>query len=349
MVKVYDVKEWQELTWFNSGGTRAKRILQSNDGMEWYFKSSERKPAINGKPEKYYKYEFWSEIIAYQLGCFYDLNILRYDVGFYNDQIGCLSRKMVDSEREQLVEIGRFMTIQNPQFVPDNYALRKEYSYQLLKETLQSFHLNSYTNLFLKTILFDAIIGNTDRHQENWAFICNSSLDSEKIRKIVVKEPEYVKLQSISPKEIDANSLEAMYQRVKLKAIDILKMAPIYDSGSSLGRELSHEKVTNLLKNKANLKRYIDKGACEIHWDRKKLTHFDFITRLMESEHRTKILKEGMFLKKAPDDFVKDLLSKVDQGLPDHLKTYCIPTERKELIFKLVTLRAQRLRKLIYG
>lgn len=44
MVKIYDVKEWQELTWLNSGGTRAKRILQSDDESEWYFKCSERKP-----------------------------------------------------------------------------------------------------------------------------------------------------------------------------------------------------------------------------------------------------------------------------------------------------------------
>ena len=67
-VTFIDASGWSELTWFNSGGTRAKRILQDDTGNIWYFKCSEKKAAKDGKPEKYYKYEFWSEIIAYQLG-----------------------------------------------------------------------------------------------------------------------------------------------------------------------------------------------------------------------------------------------------------------------------------------
>ena len=67
-IKFIDATNWQELFWYNSGGTRAKSVLQDPLGNEHYFKCSEKKAAKDGKPAKHYKYEFWSEIIAYQLG-----------------------------------------------------------------------------------------------------------------------------------------------------------------------------------------------------------------------------------------------------------------------------------------
>jgi hypothetical protein len=355
-VKIYDVTNWQELTWLNSGGTRAKRILQSDDGSEWYFKCSERKPATANNPEKYYKYEFWSEVIAYHLGDFYGLDILRYDVGFYENQIGCLSPKMNISGKEQLVEIGRFMTAQNPEFVPDDYAFRKEYSYQLLKETLESFDLNKYASLFFQTVLFDAVIGNTDRHQENWAFICSSSLIAERVAQILKdevlseKNGDRIETSLLKIKNIkDPDALDRILQRIKLKAIDIIKMAPIYDSGSSLGRELSEDRVKALLNEPDILKKYIDKGSCEIHWKKRKLSHFDFITKLMETGHTEDLRKAGSFLKMDSSSFINNFLDKIDVDLPPHLNLYCIPAPRKQLIFNLLTLRSQKLLELIYG
>ena len=36
--QVIDVSEWEEKPWFNSGGTRNKRILASPEGYNFYFK-----------------------------------------------------------------------------------------------------------------------------------------------------------------------------------------------------------------------------------------------------------------------------------------------------------------------
>jgi hypothetical protein len=356
IVKIYDVTDWQELTWLNSGGTRAKRILQSEDGLEWYFKCSEKKPATADNPEKYYKYEFWSEIIAYQLGNFYGLDILKYDVGFYGDQIGCISPKMNISEKEQLVEIGRFMTAENPLFVPDDHKFRKEYSYQLLKETIESFELSEYVPLFFKTVLFDAVIGNTDRHQENWAFICNSTVSERRVAQILknemVRQNRRTGAKTVFSglAEVqDAESLNRVFRKIKLKAIDIIKMAPIYDSGSSLGRELSESKVDVLISNSEQLNKYVSKGLCEIHWEGRKLSHFDFVNKLMETGYAEDLRKAGSFLKMDISTFIIDLLGKIDVDLPDHLSFYRIPESRKQLIYKLLTLRSQKLLELLYG
>jgi hypothetical protein len=82
-VKFIDASSWQEMSWYSSGGTRAKKILLDDFGLEHYFKCSEKKPARENKPAKHYKYEFWNEIIAYQLGSRLGLNMLRYDVAVY--------------------------------------------------------------------------------------------------------------------------------------------------------------------------------------------------------------------------------------------------------------------------
>ncbi len=174
-IKFIDASEWQELSWYNSGGTRAKKVLQDPQGNEYYFKCSEKKPAKDGKAEKFYKYEFWNEIIAYQLGKNLGLNMLRYDVAIFDGEIGCISPKMTVTDQEQLIEVGRFMTALNSDFLPEDYKTRTEYTFQLLEKTFTYFKLHKYSNFFFETLLFDIIIGNTDRHQENWAFIGNTS------------------------------------------------------------------------------------------------------------------------------------------------------------------------------
>src|SRR5690606_37343407 len=131
-------------------------------------------PGKNGLPDKYYKDEFWSEIIAYQIGNSLGLDILRYDAALSNGQIGCLSPSMIDIEKQQLVEVGRYMITFNPEFSPENHSTRNEYTYHLLSETLEHFQLGQHKGAILQTLIFDALIGNSDRHQENWAFISDS-------------------------------------------------------------------------------------------------------------------------------------------------------------------------------
>ncbi len=178
-IKFIDASDWQEQPWYSSGGTRAKKVLQKPDGTEYYFKCSEKKPAKEGKPAKEYKYEFWNEIIAYQLGKALGLNMLRYDIAVFGEEIGCLSPKMNITDDIQLIEVGRYMTALNENFIPENYASRKEYTFQLLEQTISHFKLSDYWEQLLQTILFDALIGNTDRHQENWAFFGTSTIMSK--------------------------------------------------------------------------------------------------------------------------------------------------------------------------
>jgi hypothetical protein len=354
-VKFIDASQWVTLEWYNSGGTRAKRVLQSPDGAEWYFKCSEKKPAKDNKPEKYYRYEFWSEIIAYQIGNFLGLNILRYDIAVHDNEIGCISPLMIKPDKEQLIEVGRYMTSLNSSFLPEDYSTRKEYTFQLLEQTLIEFDLVTYFSVFFQTILFDTIIGNTDRHQENWAFIGNTSFIAEmfnEFEKDILEKPHeqlpYL-LQKMSEEFLDKDKkqLNKEGQQEKLKMASIISMAPIYDNGSSLARELSDEKVMRLLNNPTSLLKYIEAGKAEIHWEGEKLSHFMLVGNLLNSSYLEVILKAGAFLSFWANDKVKEIINNIDKNIPLAWHSYCIPQLRKDLIVKLLILRFEKLQKLL--
>ncbi len=98
--------------------------------------NAQKKPAKDNLPEKYYRYEFWSEIIAHQLGILLGLNVLQYDIVINRGEIGCISPLIIDRDKEQLTEVGRYMTSLNSAFLPEDNTTKHEYTFQLLKQTI---------------------------------------------------------------------------------------------------------------------------------------------------------------------------------------------------------------------
>lgn len=354
-VRFIDTTGWTEQFWLNSGGTRAKKILLDLQGDEWFFKCSEKKEEKDGKPAKYYRYEFWSEIIAYQLGNAWGLNILRYDPAINNNEIGCISRNMLTDDKEDLVEFGRFMTAISQDFIPAYNKARKEYTFQLLTETIDHFELTPYWDQILQTILFDAVIGNVDRHQENWAFIARSSMmkTSLDMMEEEVKQHGFNKLmwpvRSFYNRFFDKekNKFNSEGEKLRLFFTKINRMAPIYDSGSSMARELTDEKVALLLRDDQQFNKYIESGFSEIHWMGKKMSHFNLISELLKTSYINSIENAALFLSKVNDEAVKDIINNIDVLLPKEWSHYRIPQMRKDLICKLVILRTEKIRGLL--
>lgn len=354
-VKFIDASGWNEQFWLNSGGTRAKKILLDNEAQSWFFKCSEKKEAKDNKPAKHYRYEFWSEVLAYQLGKAWGLNILRYDPAVFGNEIGCISKSMHQAGQEQLIEVGRFMTAISDDFLPAEVGTRDQYTFQLLSETLDHFELAKYWDFFFKTMLFDAVIGNTDRHQENWAFIGRSSIITrsiDEIEKEASKKPVHLWnwfLRTIAGEMFNKgkNTLNKDVEQIRLHLTNIVGPAPIYDSGSSMARELNDERVEALLSNENQLLKYVNEGKAEVHWKNKKLSHFGLVLELMNSSYIEEVRKAGSFLSKIDAETVKNIVNEVDASLPEAWKHYKIPNARKELIYKLVTSRAEKLKGLL--
>lgn len=354
-IKFIEASDWPELLWYHSGGTRAKKILQDPTGNEHFFKCSEKKEPKDGKPAKYYKYEFWNEIIAYQLGKNLGLDVLRYDAAVFEGEIGCLSPKMINSHGEQLIELGRFMTAINSNFLPENTQTRSHYTFQLLTETLDYFDLSKYLPFIFQTLIFDAIIGNTDRHQENWAFIGNTTILTEVLSQVEqeVKSKGFQKLpwpiRQLYKRYFDKTKAELSPdgKLAKLIVTKVTKNAPIYDNGSSLARELTDNRVNSLLNNEKDLSRYIEKGNSELHWNGQKLTHFELIKVLLNSSYTEQVNKAAEFLQNWDNSLILRILEQIDTLVPENWKNYCIPDNRKMLISKLLTLRFQNLTQIL--
>jgi hypothetical protein len=171
----------------------------------------------------------------------------------------------------------------------------------------------------LELIILDAIIGNGDRHQENWAIIAQNLPDLA---------------ERISP-------LHKNYLSIK-------QFSPIYDSGSSLGRELLPEKIELFLTSPEVLKRYISKGTSEIHWQDKKVSHFDLIRNLLNSKHGPDVKNIiQRVIAKFDGTKIERILEEIDQEVPETHAEYRIPEARKRLIYKIITLRFEMLRTII--
>lgn len=196
-IKFINATSYYPLDHLSSGGTRAKRVLENSNGKQFFFKESEKKQATESKPEKHYIYEFFNEIIAYQLGKQLGLDMLRYDIAIFDGAIGCISPRMNNLEKgEQLIEFGKYMIAVNPDFNPESeqdkkYQNRKEYTFQLLEKSFDFFNHKQYMQFIFKVLIFDAIIGNVDRHQENWAFLSVPTLMrnmTEQFKELVIEE-----------------------------------------------------------------------------------------------------------------------------------------------------------------
>src|SRR5690349_17439125 len=100
MADILEISHWSSLPWYSTGGTRAKKYLNNPDGNKtFYFKQSIDK----------YPFEFWSEIIASNLGTQLELNVLKYQVAIYKGEIGCVSQSMINQDREELIEGGKYL------------------------------------------------------------------------------------------------------------------------------------------------------------------------------------------------------------------------------------------------
>lgn len=350
MVKLYNITEWSEQLWWNTGGTRDKKIyVNPIDGELYYFKQSYRKGLRD------YKYEFWSEIIASEIGELLGFNILAYHIAIRGEVVGCISKSMINQASEELVEGGKYLHAFDSTFNPEDTKLRSQYNFNLIVNALTSFKKEKHIKELLEVLVFDALIGNSDRHQENWAIINNHTVITEGIVQIerdiktgkIDNAPEWLtkiikKVYTVSGK------IRPELETARLTLPKKTKFAPIYDSGCSFGREMSDERVALLLTNEQAILKYITNGLAEIHWGVSKINHFELIEKLLQ----TNVIKDDVLstldrvFNFFDPDKIKNIVSTVDQELIDLGNPNILPIERKELILKLLFLRSNKLREI---
>lgn len=350
MPELFDISEWSEQRWWNTGGTRNKKVYLSPQGDLYFFKQSLMKEG------KDYKYEFWSEIIASEIGLLCGFDVLPYHIAVRGNEAGCISKSMIIQGKEELVEGGKYLQAFDSTFDPDDRKLRHQYNFELIASSLTFFKLDKYLKDLIEILVFDALIGNSDRHQENWAFITLHNSLSKSISELefglehgALKDaPKLIK------KFFDAfymvkGKLRPDIKRFRLMTPKETRFAPIYDSGCSFGRELHDEKVKQMITDMAQLESYVIKGLSEIHWLNEKVSHFALINNLLKDDDFKDFVISSIarVREKFSETTVTELINSVDDSLPESCAGIKIPQDRKNLMCKLVVSRFVKLKELI--
>lgn len=351
-----DISDWNIKVFLTTSGTRSKKIVEHTEtGNEYFFKGS--KELDTG--EIRYPQEFWSEIVSSKIGQVLGFNVLDYNIAYNKNstqKIGCLSKSMVDYSENKLTEGKLFLTGFDPSYNPEQKEHKKRYTFQFIKETLEFFNYGDYVKNILEIIIFDALIGNSDRHQENWGIITNFKETLDDIEKEIKSNKKMLGRLILIFKKIIAEGQSQKNKSGNVKKQDFIiesdfiknSFSPIYDSGCCLGRENLDEKIVKMLANPPMIDKYLMKGVSEIHWEgeNQKQNHFTLI-KLLQEEYRDEI---AVIIAQVEENFnselIENIVTNIDQKLPESLNSHKLGENRKLLMVKLLNLRFKKLLEL---
>ncbi|MCH1980948.1 HipA domain-containing protein [Lawsonibacter sp. OA9] len=117
-----------------------------------------------------------SECVAYELAQLIGIPCAKFEVGTYKGREGSMSYNIIDHEGMVLIEGIYCISLEYNNFDADTLSDMKtgdKYSIEMIQRVLQPLKL---FDDFLPVLVFDFLIGNTDRHQSNWALIMENKV-----------------------------------------------------------------------------------------------------------------------------------------------------------------------------
>lgn len=344
-----EISDWQKNVHYSTGGTRSKYIaLDPQNNEEFFFKGSKETPA----GEIRYPTEFWSEIVSSKIGQFLGFEMLDYNIAYdvnHKQKIGCLSKSMVLHSESKLTEGIAYLTGFNPNYNPEKD--KNKYTFQFIKSALKEFNLENYIDNIIEIIVFDSIIGNSDRHQENWGIITKHKRISEETDIPISRKRSLLKKITNAFSSDKNNEFEKTLNNLnyEFKFNISHRFAPIYDSGCCLGRERGDDWVEKAINDDQMLEAYLKKGESEIHWEgfEKKRKHLELVNLLIENYPEQTRKYINRVSEKFNHQKIKVIIENIDSNLPQELINFKLSNNRKILMFKLVTLRIEKLLELI--
>jgi hypothetical protein len=143
-----------------------------------YKKTIQRKNKSTGELGYIYYEQFWCEIIAYILGRHLGIEVPPSFVACRNlgDSIeyACLSEWFYGYPNSLVSNVktgGDLMTLHIPSY---DRKKGEQHNFETICKACEDKKVINWQEHLIKTLLLDAIIGNTDRHQENWEIITNT-------------------------------------------------------------------------------------------------------------------------------------------------------------------------------
>lgn len=169
-------------------GARDKKALFTTDIVAFPFLIPNHRYLFKKSFDRY-PWQFYMEVLSYLLGRLMGITVPPSFVGYdsYTGECGALIEWFYNYPNESQCAYhdgGVYMK----QLI-DGYDLKygEQHNFQsitVLMKTLAQLNLlgGSWKKHWLKTFIFDAIIGNTDRHHENWGLVWWSAEDNTRVR-----------------------------------------------------------------------------------------------------------------------------------------------------------------------
>ncbi len=308
MVKILDISKWHtEISDVVTIGKRIKKVVYHPTSFrEHYFK----------EPKEDFPWEFWTEVIASRIGLEFGFNVVQYDVAFSYESVGCFSKSMVKSD-EMLVHGQQYLTGLKPDFEIDKGL---DHTFQLVEQFFKSRAIyDGMIHEFIEMLVFDAIIGNRDRHQQNWAIIQPNSYIKPKGE--MMRYTEFVKNQT-KP-----------------------RFSPIFDNGNSLAYEILEDKISNFLNNSVTCDKYLfgKKATAHVRWNGLCIPHIELIREISKLYPDTVKNVVQRVRERREKINIKAIVQSIDDGIIFADIKFSLTDNRKELITFLLEKRLERL------
>lgn len=289
-------------------GAREKEVYFSPDNPEpTCIKSDWRYLFKLSRSQNWCPWQFWMEIVAYRLGCLIDVPVPPAYVGLNRkyqtgeDTYGALIEWFYDERQDDYIEGGQLMA----QLI-ENYDRKKgaQHNFESISKIIAS------TSEFIKhwagVFTLDCLIGNTDRHQDNWGWILKGAKQNPKDYK--------------------------------------LSYSPAFDNGTALGYEI-REKDFVKYQDVNKLSRYLTRPKLARHhmkWsldEREPINFYEFIGKFVVQFPEAKlIMKEHLnFSREQAEEILKSLPEMVSDG------KYRLTRERLDFMLCLIFKRKELL------
>ena len=158
-----ELNDWHETNDFLDTSSKSEKV--------WLKNSKTNSIALFKYPKSEETFEHISEHLAFEIGKLLGIQCSEIHLGIFNSRKGSLSYLVHDINTESLIEGVNFIQVQFPTYDSDKLidpTSNKIYSVEMIISSLIS---NTLRQEFMYVLLFDFIIGNSDRHQNNWALI----------------------------------------------------------------------------------------------------------------------------------------------------------------------------------